>query len=83
MSPDNTNKTEIDGIKFQSCEQLQSVSYLDGENAIFPCHGHIVDAYPNQTDQLGFNEVVHTHKNVLFGESARGLNVEVTLYSPR
>ena len=47
MSPDNTNKTEIDGIKFQSCEQLQSVSYLDGENAIFPCHGHIVDAYPN------------------------------------
>lgn len=42
-----TNKTEIDGVEFQTCEQLKSVNSIFGENAEFPCHGHVIDIYPN------------------------------------
>jgi hypothetical protein len=35
------------------------------------------------TNAQGFIDQVNSHKKVLLGDSARGLNIEMTLYLPR
>ena len=68
---------------YKTCEEL-GISYtLGGENSEFGCSGYALDVYPNQTDTAQFANEVTDHLEVLFGESARGLNIEMTLYFPR
>jgi hypothetical protein len=52
--------------------------------ATFPCEGHALDIYHKDTKTPEeFGEVINQKLDVLFGESARGLNIEATMYNPR
>ena len=42
-----------------------------------------MDFLPSENAPESFSEYIDSHKNVLFGDSARGLNIIVTLYNPR
>lgn len=56
---------------------------IEGEQANFPCSGYILDINPIDNDPQTFVEQINSHLTLLFGESARGLNLEMTIYSPR
>ena len=52
--------------------------------AIFPCTGYALDVYHNVTKTPeAFRDRVNNNLEMLFGESARGLNIEATIYNPR
>lgn len=83
MTWENTNKTKIDEVEFKECEDLGASHSITGEQQTFECHGHALDLYANQTTPEMFIDSVNRNKNALFSPSARGLNIETTLYLPR
>ena len=57
---------------------------IEGENGVFPCQGYALDVYHNVTDTPEkFSEAINGKLAMLFGDSARGLNIEATMYNPR
>lgn len=83
MAPANLYREDIDGVKFNECEENQITHSISGENANFPCEGYVVDAYPSETTSEDFAELIDNHLEVLFGDRSRGLNIEMTMYLPR
>lgn len=47
MDFSNLNTTMIDGVPFKTCEELNSVNSVNGEQGVFPCGGYVLDMYPN------------------------------------
>jgi hypothetical protein len=43
----------------------------------------VVDAFPNENTPEDFANIIENHLEVLFGDRARGLNIEMTMYLPR
>ena len=83
MTDETVYTQEINGVKYNTCEE-NDISYtIHGENTDFPCMGHSLDIYPSDTDVEGFREIIDSKMDMLFGDSARGLNLEATLYLPR
>ena len=74
---------DIGESKYHTCEQLEQDHTIEGEQGPFPCGGYIVDFNPVTLNSDGFIALVNNNLDVLFNESARGLNLEVTLYSAR
>ena len=84
MSKEYQLKDDIDGISWKNCEDLGQDYSIKGENAVFPCEGYALDVYHNVTDTPAkFKETIDKHRTLLFADSARGLNLEMTLYLPR
>jgi hypothetical protein len=83
MSEANLYKEEINGIKFNTCEENDISHSIQGENAAFGCQGYVVDAFPSENDPDDFAQIIEDHLEVLFGDRARGLNIEMTMYLPR
>lgn len=73
----------IDGVNFKTCDEIGTFTSISGEQADFPCAGYLIDIFPSNTDPDGFREQINSHLEMLFGDPARGLNMELTLYSPR
>lgn len=76
-------KTTISGVPFTTCEENGISHTISGENAPFPCDGHKIDVYPSEVDPSSFKEVLDSRMEMLFGDSARGMNIDMTLYLPR
>ena len=76
-------KKDINGIKYQTCEQIGIDHSIQGEHQLFPCSGYVLDIYPNVTNATVFQNIIESKKKMLFGEGARGLNIEMTIYLPR
>ena len=83
LDDDLIEKKVINGVKYSSCEDLRQNHVIDGEQEPFPCGGYVVDNNPTFTNKEAFQKDLNSKLDVLFGESARGLNLEVTLYSAR
>ena len=83
MADANLYKEDIDGVKFTTCEENMISHSIKGENAMFGCQGYVVDAYPNENTPEDFAELIDSHLDVLFGDRARGMNIEMTMYLPR
>lgn len=54
---DDTILTEpIDGVPYQTCDELGTFFGINGESIIyFPCGGYTLDIYPNQTNSEQFS----------------------------
>ena len=83
MADANLYKEDIDGVKFTTCEENMISHSIKGENAMFGCQGYVVDAYPNENTPEEFADLIDSHLDVLFGDRARGMNIEMTMYLPR
>ena len=83
MDPANLFKEDIDGVKFNSCEENSIGHTISGENANFGCQGYVIDAYPSENTPEDFGNLIDSHPEMLFGDRARGLNLEMTMYLPR
>lgn len=58
--------------------------YLPGENHDFPCQGHALDINNNEINNPEkFTKLIDDHINLFFGESSRGINIELTFYLAR
>jgi len=68
---------------WQPCEQTNSTYAVAGENSVFPCGGYILEVWPSNATAADFQYEVETHLDMLFAASARGLNIDMTLYLPR
>ena len=75
------NKTDIDGVPFSSCADNGIEYTIEGEQGHLPCFGHTIDI-PHTYTPKSFQDYIEDHKTLLLGRSARGLNIEATLYSP-
>ena len=69
--------------EYGDCVALNSTTVLAGENSVFPCGGYVLEVWPSQTNASGFADEIGSHLEMLFAASARGLNIDVTLYLPR
>ena len=76
-------KKPIDGVNYKTCDEIGEFQDIAGEQAIFPCDGHLIDVFPKNTSAEGFQEQINDHIEMLFGDAARGMNMEMVLYSPR
>ena len=76
-------KDTIDGIEFKNIGELEISHTITGENADFPPLGYVLDVYPDETTPEEFAALIDTKKEMMYGDSARGLNLEMTLYFPR
>ena len=83
MNSDYIYTEPINGVPYSTCDDLKQNHVITGEQEDFPCGGYVIDANPTNVDKKGFQKLLNSKLDVLFGESARGLNLEVTLYSPR
>lgn len=79
----NLVKKDIDGIKFMDAAGLGISHTIKGENAYFPPVGYALDVLPDEHTPESFSALIETKKEMLYGDSARGLNLEMTLYFPR
>lgn len=81
LDPRTIYKEPIQGVSFSSCEDNGIDYEIQGEQGFFPCFGYTLDI-PNGSSPKDFQEIIDSHRELLFGTSARGLNIEATLYSP-
>jgi len=52
--------------------------------APFPCEGYALDIYHKDTkNPKDFEKIINKNLDMLFAPSARGMNIEVTMYNPR
>mmetsp|Transcript_5847 Transcript_5847/g.9390 ORF Transcript_5847/g.9390 Transcript_5847/m.9390 type:complete len:156 (-) Transcript_5847:999-1466(-) len=76
-------KEPIDGIPFSTCSENEIGHTIFSEGMTFPCSGHKLDVFPADSTPEEFIKQITDHKNMLFGDGSRGLNLEITLYLPR
>lgn len=79
----NLRKDTIDGVEFWDQDKTGISHTIVGENAEFPPVGYVLDVYPDESTPEQFQEIISQKKEMLYGDSARGLNLEMTLYFPR
>ena len=68
-------------MSWSSCEENGIEYVIDGEQGKFPCFGYTIDV-PNDSTPKQFQDMVEKHQDLLFGRSARGLNIEANFYDP-
>ena len=56
MDGETIYKEDIDGVKYQHCEELGIDYVVAGEQADFPCSGYILDINPIDNDPTTFVE---------------------------
>ena len=52
VNDDTMLKDTIDGVPYQTCDELGTYFTIYGEQADFPCGGYTIDFYPNQTSSM-------------------------------